>query len=181
LKRIADVLVSDVGSSQTASEAGVWYVDSSVVLRGIVDQSPAARGWLQERVAAGDKLVASRLMELEVRRVTKNAGVDQDVVGQYVDEFWLMPVNDRILDEAIALDQKLGSADAIHVVSALRFGARGLTLATHDRQMATAALDLGLSVVDPVTDDPGRGPVATATPGEPVDATVERGKRAAAQ
>ncbi|MCL2455695.1 MAG: type II toxin-antitoxin system VapC family toxin [Micrococcales bacterium] len=142
------------------AETRVWYVDSSVLLRAIVEQSPAARTWFENAAAAGDRFVASRLMELEVRRVTKNAGVDQNIVSEWVDEFLLMSVTDELLSEAIALDVPLGVADSIHVASALRLGPTVVTLVTHDRQMATGATALGFDVHDPVTDDPGRGPVA---------------------
>lgn len=68
-------------------------------------------------------------------------------------------LNDELLAEAIALDEPLGGADSIHVASALRLGPAVLTVVTHDRQMATAATNLGFTVVDPVDDDPNRGPV----------------------
>lgn len=136
-----------------------WYVDSSVLLRAIVEQSPAARAWFEGASQRGDAFIASRLMELEVGRVTKNADIDQDIVAEYLDEFFLMSVNDELLAEAIALDERLGGADSIHVASALRLGATALTLVTHDRQMAVAARNLGFTVLDPVTDDPRRGPV----------------------
>jgi predicted nucleic acid-binding protein len=130
-----------------------------VLLRAMVDQSSAARTWFEERIDAGDRFVASRLMELEVRRVTRNAGIDQALVDEYIDEFLLMIINDDLLDEAQALPQKLGGADAIHVASALRLGPGVMTLVTHDAQMAVAAVQLGFEVLDPVTDDPGHGPV----------------------
>ena len=98
-------------------------------------------------------------MELEVRRVTKNADIDQDIVTEYVDEFFLMSINDELVAEAIALDERLGGANSIHVASALRLGPTTLTLVTHDRQMAVAARNLGFTILDPVTDDPHRGPV----------------------
>jgi len=146
------------------AEVRTWYVDSSVLLRAMVDQSPAARAWFESRIEVGDRFVASRLMEVEVRRVTKNAGVDQDVVSEYIDEFLLMTISDDLLDEAVALDEKLGGADSIHVASALRLGPGALTIVTHDRQMATAALNLGFDVLDPVSDDPRRGPVHLGPP-----------------
>lgn len=153
--------------SASSTETPTWYVDSSVLLRAIVEQSPAAKLWFESASAAKHRFVASRLMEVEVRRVTKNAGLDQDIVSEYVDEFFLMSVNDELLAEAIALDEPLGGADAIHVASALRLGPAGLTIATHDQQMATAAINLGFKVVDPVTDDPNRGPVDHTIPPNP--------------
>ncbi len=140
-----------------------WYVDSSVLLRALREQSPAARTWFEERVAAGDRFVASRLVEVEVRRVTKSAGVDQDVVTEYLDELMLAAVDNALMDEAIAIDEPLGGADAIHVATALRVGPAVLTVVTHDRQMEAAARALGFATHDPVTDDPGRAAVTERT------------------
>ncbi|MDR1186733.1 MAG: type II toxin-antitoxin system VapC family toxin [Bifidobacteriaceae bacterium] len=141
------------------TDAQRWYVDSSVLLRAIVDESRAAKDWLDRASARGDVFVASRLMEVEVRRVSMNAGVDQGLVGQYLDQFVLLTVDDALLAEAIGLGQALGGADAIHVASALRVGAGAVTMVTHDKQMADAAAQLGFAVLDPVGDDPGHGPV----------------------
>lgn len=137
-----------------------WYVDSSVLLRAIVDSSRAASAWFEAVVANGDRLVASRLLEVEVRRVVRTIGGDQDVVTEYLDEFVLIHIPDDLLDEAVAIEQRLGGADSIHIATALRVGTRAVTVATHDKQMATAAVALGFDVTDPVTDDPHRGPVA---------------------
>lgn len=100
------------------------------------------------------------MLEVEVRRVVHNVGGDQDIASEYLDEFTLLRIDDDLLDEAIAIEQRLGGADSIHVATALRIGTRTLTVATHDAQMATGALALGFAVVDPVTDDRNRGPVA---------------------
>lgn len=137
-----------------------WYVDSSVLLRAIVEQSATAHRWFEQVCDSGARLVASLLMEVEVRRVAVNANVDQGIVSEYIDEFYLMSVDDDLLAEAIQLPVPLGGADSIHVASALRLGPAAVTLVTHDRQMAQGALRLGFEVVDPVTDDPQRRPVA---------------------
>lgn len=137
----------------------IRYVDSSVLLRAIVERSPAARTWFDAAAAAGDRFVSSRMLELEVRRVLKNANVDDAVASAYLDEFVLIPLTDDLVDNAIGIDERLGGADSLHVAAALRLGAEATTIVTHDRQMATAALGLGFDVHDPVTDDPGRGPV----------------------
>lgn len=100
------------------------------------------------------------MLELEVLRVVKNAGLAVDVAKEYLDEFSLIAITDDLIDEAIAREPMLGSADSIHVASAIRLDPERVTLVTHDAQMARAALGLGFQVLDPVTDDPGRGPVA---------------------
>jgi len=128
----------------------------------MVDNSRVANGWFEAAVRAGDRFVASRLLELEVRRVVRNLGLGraaQDVVTEYLDEFTLVSVTDDLMAEAAAIEFPLGGADAIHVATALQIGPAAVTLVTHDAQMARAASNLGFDVADPVTDDPGRGPV----------------------
>lgn len=141
------------------AERRTWYVDSSVLLRAIVDGSTAASRWFDEAATNGGRFVASRLLEVETRRVIRNLGGSQDAVTPYLDLFVLVSLADELLDEAMAIDEPLGGADSIHVATALRVGPSALTLVTHDAQMARAALRLGFDVLDPVTDDPNRGPV----------------------
>lgn len=142
------------------SPENVWYVDSSVILRALIEKSPAARIWFEEVVDAGDTLVASRLLEVEVRRVSLKAKVDQDIVSEYLDEFDYLSVDDDLMDEAISLAPPLSGADAIHIASAERIGPDFVVLVTHDLEMAEAGRALGYTVFDPVIDDPNRGPVA---------------------
>ncbi|MDO5066578.1 MAG: PIN domain-containing protein [Propionibacteriaceae bacterium] len=137
----------------------IWFVDSSVLLRAITDRSVAARGWFEAAYAAGDRFVGSRMLELEVLRVVKNAGLATGVASEYLDEFALIAVTDDLIDEAIALDPPLGGADSVHIASALRLGVDQVTIVTHDAQMARAAASLGFAVFDPVVDDPNRNPV----------------------
>ena len=142
-----------------ASSEQTWFVDSSVLLRAIADKSDSAREWFETAYAAGDRFVGSRMLELEVLRVVKNAGLPTDVANEYLDEFALIAVGDDLIDEAIALDPVLGGADSVHIASAMRLGADRVTIVTHGAQMARAATSLGFEVLDPVTDDPGRAAV----------------------
>lgn len=137
-----------------------WFVDSSVLLRAIADKSAAAREWFESAYAAGDRFVGSRVLESEVLRVVKNAGLSTEVANEYLDEFTLIAVEDSLIDEAIALDAVLGGADSLHIAAALRLGVDRLTVVTHGAQMARSAASLGFAVFDPVTDDPQRHAVA---------------------
>ncbi len=143
------------------ADGHVRYVDSSVLLRAIVERSAAARAWFDAAQAAGDRFVASRMLELEVKRVLKNAGFDDAIAAAYLDEFVLVALTDDLVDEAIGIDERLGGSDALHIATALRVGTEAATIVTHDKQMATAALALGFDVLDPVSDDPRRPPVVS--------------------
>ena len=131
-----------------------------------VPHSRAASDWFEAAAAAGERFVASRLAELEVRRVLRSLGLGraaQDVASEYLDEFTLVSVADDLL-QAAAIEFPLGGADAIHVATALRLGPAAVALVTHDAQMARAAISRGFDVLDPVSDDPGRWPVDGIAP-----------------
>jgi predicted nucleic acid-binding protein len=136
------------------------YVDSSVVLRALLKDSPAAQEWF-ESLRDGDRtLVASRLGELEVRRVAHNAGVPASRVASYVGRFTYMELVDDLIDDALRIAPPVKAADSLHLAAALRLGVQAVDIVTHDLQMASAAQALGFTVCDPVTDDPNRPPVA---------------------
>lgn len=132
-----------------------WYLDTSVLLRVIVEQSPSARVWYLAARARGDQFISSRLLELEAKRNAGRAGVDPQIVDAYLSDIAFVPLSDAILDDALKIAGHLRSADALHLASAQRVGADLLTVVTHDRQMADAAVALGFDVLDPVVDDPG--------------------------
>jgi predicted nucleic acid-binding protein len=146
--------------------AKTWFVDTSVVLAAMLGKSAAAKAWLDAALAGGDALVGSRLLEVEVRRFLTNkvlAGALRPgaiVPERYLDRFELCRIDDDLLDEAIAIQQPLRSADAIHVAAAWRLGPDEATIVTHDAQRSRACQALGFAVVDPVTDDPHRPAVA---------------------
>jgi len=136
-----------------------YYVDSSVILRALLGDSAAALQWFNSLSPNHDRLVCSRIGELEVRRVATNAGVVTRDIDAYLNAIAFYALDDKLIDEALAIPQRLGAADALHLATASRLG-KQLTIVTHDRQMAVAAKSLGFAVHDPVTDDPGRAPVA---------------------
>ena len=136
------------------------YVDSSVVLRALFGHSFAAAQWFDGLRGGTQTLVASRLGQLEVHRVAFNAGVSRADADDYTGRFAYMRLDDRLIDEAAAIGFPVKAADSLHLATALRFGTDAVTVVTHDLQLATAARALGFDVIDPVSDDPQRAPVA---------------------
>jgi len=138
-----------------------WYVDSSVVLRALVNRSAAAQTWLQGVISRGEALYGSRMLELEVRRVIRNTGQPQYVADDCLARFQLITITDDLIDDAIALPYPTGAGDSLHLATAIQIATLPLTLVTHDAQMARAAQAIGrFPVIDPVTDDPLRPPAA---------------------
>ena len=138
-----------------------WYVDSSVILRALINHSAAARAWLRGVTARGEALYGSRMLELEVRRVIRNTGKPQYVADACLGRFQLITITDDLIDDAIGLPYPAGAGDSLHLATAIQLATLPLTLATHDAQMARTAQAIGrFPVIDPVTDDPLRPPVA---------------------
>ena len=134
----------------------IWCVDTSVLLRALTDSSAAAVNWL---TTADGILAGSKMLEIETCRIIINRGGDSSLADDYLSDFTFTEITNEIADKAATLPVVISGADAIHVATALQLG-QGVTLVTHDKQQAAAATVLGLSVFDPVTDDPGHPPVA---------------------
>ena len=124
------------------------YLDSSAIVKLAVrePESLALRRYLRRR----QPLVSSALARTEVLRALLPAGDEAVRRGRAVlRRIDLVRMNDRILGAAGVLrPPTLRSLDAIHLASALLVRDRypALVLATHDRELATAASAEGLEV-----------------------------------
>ena len=130
------------------------YVDASVLLRIILGES--------EPLAAWPTFVpmSSELIRVECLRVVDRArfglGIDDEQTARHradvleaLGAFRLVPVNTAVLERAAEpFPTALGSLDAIHLATALhlREDVPDLMVATHDRELATAARSVGFTV-----------------------------------
>jgi len=148
------------------SRRALWFIDSSVILRALLDGSLSVRRWWQSQREAGAIFVASRMLEVEVRRSVHNVSehgglaISSDSVSFYLGDIFYIEITRDIINAAIAIKPPLTGADSIHVATALGIGNERLAVVTHDAQMARAVKFLGFQAIDPVTDDPKRPPVA---------------------
>ena len=136
-------------SSETA---GIYYMDTSVILRIVLGHSGAATDWFDARLRVGDRLVTSRLAVLESVRVLRREGLDTGLGDDLFSRMALLSVDDALLGDAGEIGPHVKSLDAIHLASALRIGLGHVTVVTHDANMLRTAAELGLDVLDPVTD-----------------------------
>ncbi|TQL66742.1 hypothetical protein FB381_0607 [Nocardioides albertanoniae] len=133
------------------------YVDTSAVLKLLIDEpeSDALEGHLNEIVDNDGRVISSELLDVELTRVALRSGIARADVDAIVQEVHLMRILPEVIAEAKDLTQSLKSLDAIHVgtASLLMEDAEGdeaiEQLVTYDRQMASAAEELGLEVVSP--------------------------------
>jgi predicted nucleic acid-binding protein len=131
------------------------YVDSSVLLRIVLGEPHRLRIWPTITNA-----VSSELIRLECLRTIDRArirlGLEDRKVAKYradmleaVEAFSLVALDSIVLERASEpFPTALGSLDAIHLASALlvRDSLDGLVFATHDDELATAALAIGFQV-----------------------------------
>jgi predicted nucleic acid-binding protein len=135
----------------------IAYLDSSVVLRVVLGQRDRLREWRQ--VSRG---VASALVEVECLRTIDRLRLEESLPGEEVavrreaiyrllESAEIVEPTRPVLDRAAQpMPTTLGTLDAIHLATALLWreaSGERLTLATHDRSLATAARACGLPTV----------------------------------
>jgi hypothetical protein len=132
------------------------YVDSSVLLRFVFGERRQLREW-----PAITRAVSSTLVRLECLRVIDRARLRSrlpdavvadmhETAQRHLAGFDLVPLDAAILDRAAEpFSTLVASLDAIHLATALllRQDIPGLSLATHDRELATAARASGFDVL----------------------------------
>lgn len=125
------------------------YLDSSAIVKLAVREaeSLALRRYLRRR----QPLVSSALARTEVLRALLPAGDEALSRGRAVlQRIDLVRVNDRILNAAGVLrPPELRSLDAIHLATAQELGDELRAIVTYDDRMATAAKQLGHTIVQP--------------------------------
>jgi predicted nucleic acid-binding protein len=132
------------------------YVDSSVLLRIVLNEPGALREW--RRI---ERPLASELIRLECRRTIDRARIRQRLDDQAVaqrraavlevlDAFDMVPLDALVLERAAEpFPTLLSSLDAIHLATAVlaRAQVEDLHFATHDEELAIAAHAMGFRVL----------------------------------
>ena len=130
------------------------YVDTSVVLRALLGQPGQVEQWARWERAYISELVRTEFFRT-VDRLRLEGQINDDDRAQVANEFarfsstcFRMPVDSRVLNRAAApFPTVLGTLDAIHLSSTLLLEEHlgtPLTLLTHERQLARAAVASGI-------------------------------------
>jgi len=125
----------------------VVYVDTSALGAVLIEQaeSEALLEWLDRTPAA---LVASDLVETELRRVAVREGLDQADVTRLLDGVALAVLDRAVYRGAGFLPMPyLRTPDALHLEAAMRLNAAAIL--TYDRRLGEAARVVGLDVIAP--------------------------------
>lgn len=131
------------------------YLDACALLKFIKPEaeSAALRQW-RETLPEDTELITSELARLEITRALLRAGVDHQQVpyfaGQAVRGVYLVDLTTTVLSRAMAYQtSRLGSLDAVHLASAEPFRTELSALVTYDKELASAAQELGFPVTAP--------------------------------
>jgi len=140
----------------------IVYLDSSVLLRFVMDQQDKLSEWSQ--ILAG---VTSELTEVECLRTLDRLrmqgsvsdaalSASREAIFRFVRSIEVVEISRLVLQRACwPLPTTLGTLDAIHLNTAMLWQESAkteLVMATHDRAMARAARATGLAVVGVAAD-----------------------------
>jgi uncharacterized protein len=135
----------------------IAYVDASALLRVVLRQPNALPEWAEIERGISSNLVTTEslrtLDRLRLRTQISDAevAVRRQAILAVIASLELIEVSAMVLERAAQpMPTELGTLDAIHLASALLWRetiSADLTMATHDRALALAALAHGLRVV----------------------------------
>lgn len=133
------------------------YLDASALVKLVIDE-PEQDALQRHLGSRPSRHVTSALARVEVLRAAKVASPGPSAQAQaerILGRCVLIAVSDPVLRDAAQLASlRLRSLDAIHLASARSFGPHEFI--TYDEQLAEAARDLGMTVVQPGI-EPRRG------------------------
>jgi predicted nucleic acid-binding protein len=134
---------------------GKIYVDSSIVLRHLLNDDPALR-----KIASDSCVGSSDLLEIECRRVLQRERLEAHLDDQQysmsltsldviVDRLFVIELGPAVKKRAAGpFPTVIGTLDAIHLASAMLWleaePDSNLRLLTYDKQLATCARAMGI-------------------------------------
>jgi len=135
---------------QTPIAAKPLYVDSSALLQRVLNGSDAGAidAATDQRTASGGRVMSSRLLWLETRRVEIRellAGRDIRIpLREALATLDQLPVTEEVWQRAAAIDCHVKTLDSLHLATCLLAEA---DLLAADSQLRAAATSLGLRVL----------------------------------
>jgi predicted nucleic acid-binding protein len=126
-----------------------YYLDSSVAAHALLpDGDPRAATWMDQVITNGGRLVASRLLRLELTRLARRDRMSLAALEPVIARVDLAEIDRAAVDWAESIKPHVKALDALHLATAWLLDP-DLVVATHDHTMAAAAVELGLATLDP--------------------------------
>ncbi|MFS3127580.1 PIN domain-containing protein [Nocardioides sp. Bht2] len=126
----------------------VWYLDTSAALKLVAAERESAA--LAEAIQASDaRLVATRLLETEMRRAAHRAlALHQDQITAFLSTLDLYSVTDAVYRQAgLMPGPRLRSLDALHLAAAIALDVHAIL--TYDHRLQQAAAEVGVVALAP--------------------------------
>ncbi len=127
------------------------YLDSSAVLKVLIEEQESAALEIWITAQAGAPMVTSTLAKVEVLRACRRLNAEAlPAAAALLAELDLIPLTTDVVDQAAEVGGPLlRSLDAIHLASALSIGADLAAFVCYDRRLLEAASAAGLEAVHP--------------------------------
>jgi len=135
----------------------IAYLDSSILLRLVLGEPGALKGWSRLESAVASELVEVECLRtldrlhLQGRLPQQEVPIRRAAIYELLEAIELVELGRPVIERASApLPTALGTLDALHLVTALlwkQWRSPSLVLATHDRTLAAAAQACGLQVI----------------------------------
>lgn len=128
-----------------------WYLDSSAIVKLVVrePESASLATW-RAGLDRGDIVATCELALAEVVRAVSRVGGDVDAASAHLDALDHVVIDRELLLLASTLEPPtMRTLDAIHLAAASLLGDELGGVVTFDTRMASAARDLGFSLVTP--------------------------------
>jgi uncharacterized protein len=125
------------------------YIDTSALGRVLLEEPD--KPTIDHALKGFERTTASYLLRVELRRVALRRGL-LDRANSVLAGIALIPMDSEILSAAqTILPAAVGTLDAIHLATALRFAEAGEldALMTYDKRLSGAAREHGLTVLSP--------------------------------
>lgn len=125
------------------------YVDTSVFGRVILEEPD--KDAIQNDLAKFDRIVASRLLRIELGRLAHREKIVEEA-NRVLADVQLIPMDEEILAAAETIPPTyVGTLDAIHLATAVRLHEAGEldAVMTYDKRLITGAREHGLTVLSP--------------------------------
>ncbi|MFC9432799.1 type II toxin-antitoxin system VapC family toxin [Nocardia sp. NPDC057030] len=127
----------------------ILYLDASAIITETTGRKYASELNLFTEQHLSAQLATSAIGFVESIRGCDSYGDYPGLMRDLNNRYLKIPVTNRVCDLAAYLPQRLKSADAIHVASAMQLEQELLALVTYDDRMADVAHHLGLPVAMP--------------------------------
>ena len=125
------------------------YIDTSALGRVLLDEPDKSA--IKNALDSFDRVIASRLLRIELRRVGLKRGL-LDRAESLLADISLIPLEDQILTATETLTPaSVGTLDAIHLATAVRLAKAGKlnAMMTYDMGLAAGAREHGIPVLSP--------------------------------